>query len=115
NENWYWLVLIPWLAWWLWAANWPTIWAVLRQGAWLPLVLLMILAALVWSQMAPSDFIGLQFVIIHNFWWQLGAVSLLVALTLLCGWLQGVFQWTPAEISLEPSEEPAVEPAHGHH
>jgi len=43
---------------------------------------------------------GTQFLV-----WQLGGVGLLVAVTLLCGWLQGVFGWTPAEINLEPVEE----------
>ena len=50
-----------------------------------------------------------------NFWWQLGEVSLLAAVTLLCGWLQGVFGWTPAEISLEPPAPDADVHGYTHH
>ncbi|MFN4259463.1 MAG: hypothetical protein ACK4RK_09190 [Gemmataceae bacterium] len=103
-------LLIAWVAWWLCGANWKKIWPVLAQGAWLPLVLLMVAGALVWSQLAPSACTCLGFVTVGNFWWQLGAVGLLAASALLCGWLQGVLQWTPPEIDLEP---PAAE--HGHH
>jgi hypothetical protein len=108
-------LLIAWLAWWLWGVNWTKTWRVLAQGAWAPVVLLMIASALVWSQMAPSDCSCLGLVTVANFWWQLGAVGLLVAVTLLCGWLQGVFGWAPAEVSLDP---PATAPFHdgqGHH
>lgn len=115
TEYGYWLLLIPWLAWWLWGVNWKQAWAVLAEGAWLPVLLLMILGALVWSHIAPSDYTGIPFVVVPNFWWQLGAVSLLVAVTLLCGWLQGVLGWTPAEVNLEPPEMPVREHGHGHH
>ena len=115
NEAWYWLLLIAWLAWWLWGVNWKNAWTVLAQGAWLPVLLLMIVSALVWSQIAPSDCSCLGFVRVANFWWQLGGVGLLVAVTLFCGWLQGVLGWTPSEISLEPPPAPALEHGHGHH
>ena len=39
-------------------------------------------------------------------------LKLLAALTLLCGWLQGLLGWTPAEVNLEPPV--AVEHGHGH-
>ena len=39
-----------------------------------------ITAALAWSQMSPSDY-HLWFLTVPNFWWQLGAVTLLVGLT----------------------------------
>jgi hypothetical protein len=111
SEYWIWLLLLPWLVWWLWCVNWNHVWAVLAQGAWVPAILLMIVAGLVWSQIAPSDCTCLGFVKIPNFWWQLGAMGLLAAITLLCGWLQSVFGWTPAEVNLEPAagDEP------GHH
>jgi hypothetical protein len=82
--------------------NWKKTWSVLAQGAWAPVVLLMVVGALVWSQISPTT-AG------PNFWWQLGWVSVLAAVTLFCGWLQGVFGWTPAEINLDP---PAA--GHGH-
>jgi len=112
-EHWEWLLLIPWLAWWSCGVNWTQAWAVLAQGAWLPVFLLMIVAALVWSRIAPGECTCLGFVAVPNFWWQLGGVSLLVAVTLLCGWLQGVCGWVPAEVNLEPLEAPDLE--HGHH
>jgi hypothetical protein len=111
-----WLLAAAWFAWWLWGVNWSKTWPVLRQGAWVGLVLIVITSALVWSQMAPSECTCLGFVTVANFWWQLGAVGLLTALTLFCGWLQGVFGWAPAEIDLEPSESAGDHDAgHAHH
>jgi hypothetical protein len=110
-----WLLIVPWLAWWLWGVNWKRAWAVLAEGAWLPILLIMVIAALVWSALAPSDCTCLGVFKVPNFWWQLGAVSLLAALTLFCGWLQGVFGWIPVEVSLEPPAAPAAEHGHGNH
>jgi hypothetical protein len=105
-----WSLLIVWLAWSLWGINWKKVWPVLAGGAWVPLVLVMVLAALVWSQMFPGEceFLGLW--VIPNFWWQLGDVCLIVAATFFCGWLQGVLGWQPVEVNLEP---PAPT-GHGH-
>jgi hypothetical protein len=99
-----WLLLIAWVAWWLWAVNWKRAWVVLAEGAWAPVVLLMILAAHVWASLDPGG-------LLPGFWWKLGGVCLVVGGTLLCGWLQVVLNWSPAEINLEPPP-PA---AHGHH
>src|SRR5262245_31024827 len=74
-----WALLLFWMAWWLWAANWRRIWPVLAQGAWVPLVLILVVGALVWSQILPGDCNCLGFVTVANFWWQLGAVGLLTA------------------------------------
>ncbi len=41
-------LLIGWVAWWLWGVNWSKLWPTLAQGAWVPAVLLLFLAALVW-------------------------------------------------------------------
>lgn len=101
------LLLFIWVAWWLWGVHWPTLWRRLGEGAWAPFVLLMITAALVWSQIAPSASYVLGFLIVPNFWWQLGAMALLVGVALFCGWLQGYFGWVPAEVELGP-------PVHGH-
>ena len=108
----HWAVLIAWLVWWLLGVNWAKVWPVLRTGAWTVLILLVLTAALVWSQLdeRSGSLFGLA---IPNFWWQLMAVGSLVVLTLSCGWLQGVFGWAPAEVDLEPTEvSPAV---HGGH
>src|SRR5262245_10432962 len=75
---------IAWLAWWLFGVNWQRTWNYLAQGAWAPVVLLMLVAALVWSRVSPG-----------NFWGQVGMISLVVGLTLFCGWLQLQFRWTP--------------------
>ncbi len=96
-----WSLLLAWIAWWLLGVNWSKAWPVLAKGAWAPVVLLMLIAALVWSSIAPGA-LSLSGALLPNFWWQLGAITLLVAVTLFCGWLQGVFGWQPAEISLEP-------------
>jgi hypothetical protein len=93
-------VVLPWVAWcawWLGATNWKRTWPALAQGAWVPVVLLMVMAALGWSRMAGTDFRVC-----------LGWVGVAVAVALLCGWLQGVLGWTPAEINLEPPAD------HGH-
>jgi hypothetical protein len=97
-----WSLLIVWVAWWLWGVNWRKVWPVLAQGAWVPVVLLTIVAALVWSELAPGS----------SFLWRLADTMLLVAVALFCGWLQGVMGWTPAEIDLEPAAPVA---AHEHH
>src|SRR6266404_6351866 len=78
----YWLLLIVWVAWWLLAVNWQRLWPVLARGAWAPVVMLMFMAALVWSRLAPSDCDCLGFVTVANFWWQWGAVGSLAALAL---------------------------------
>ena len=106
----HWSLLIVWVAWWLLAVNWTKTWQVLARGAWAPLVLLMLVSALVWSRIAPGDY-NLGLATIPNFWWQFGAVGLLVCLAFFCGWLQELFHWVPPEIDLNP---PVVDPSHGH-
>jgi hypothetical protein len=77
--------------------------------------LLILLSALVWSRIAPSD-LNLGLASVPNFWWQLGAVTLLASVTMFCGWLQGILNWAPPEISLEPPVHDASHGhAHGHH
>jgi hypothetical protein len=104
------LQLLPgglWCAWWLWCVNWRKAWPVLAHGGWVPVVLLMYTSALAWSQVSPGPCNCLPFLTIPNFWWQLGSVTTLTLIALLCGWLQGKLGWTPAEVHFEP-------PAHGH-
>src|SRR5205807_815162 len=103
-----------WLAWALFAVNWKRTWAVLAEGAWAPVVLLTLLVALVWASLSPNSITFLGFLPLDSFWWKLGAVWIIVALTCFCGWLQGVWHYTPPEISTEPA---AVGDGHdhGHH
>jgi hypothetical protein len=97
-----WGVLLAWLAWWLLAVNWKKVWPVLAQGAWAPLVLLVFLTAMVWSRLDPVPCRCLDVMTIANFWWQLFGVTLVVGLTFLCGWVQALLGWEPAEVNLEP-------------
>jgi len=101
-----WSLLIVWLAWCLFGINWKKVWPVLAQGAWAPLALAMVLAAMAWSQMTPA---------VPHFWRKLGLVSVVVTASFFCGWVQSYFGWGPAEINLEPTDPAAS--AHGseHH
>ncbi len=108
-------LVLAWLAWWLGAANWKKIWPVLGIGAWTVLLLLWGMTALVWSRIDPKPCDCLTYVVVPNFWWQLGAVGLLIASAFVCGWLQELFRWTPPEIQLEPpAADHAHEIGHGH-
>jgi len=107
-------LLLVWLAWALFGLNWKKVWPALREGAWAPVVLISILAALVWASMVPDGFTALGFVTISNFWAKLLVVWLLIALTCFCGWLQRVIGYAPPEISVEPPAA-AHEHGHGHH
>jgi hypothetical protein len=96
------VALALWIAFWLGAVNWKKTWPVLRIGGWAPAVLMILISASVWSRLAPSACGCLQVVTIPNYWWQLGVVSTLAAVALLCGWLQGCIGWTPTEHAVEP-------------
>ncbi|HVS37435.1 MAG TPA: hypothetical protein VMS17_17870 [Gemmataceae bacterium] len=98
------LPLVVWVVVWLWAVNWKRMWPVLAQGAWAPAVLLIVMAAVVWSRLDPLPCSCLGAVTLPNFVWQLAALCGLAALALFCGWLQGRLGWHPAEISVEPPE-----------
>lgn len=99
-------LILLWIVVWLLAVNWKKLWPVLGRGGWAPLALLCIVSAIVWSQLTPGPCpCGLP-----AFWWQLAAISGLVLIALVCGWLQGLFQWAPPEIDLNPPVH-----HHGHH
>lgn len=103
----HWLLCIVWAAWCLWGVNWKKTRHVLAIGGWAPAVLLMLLIAIIWSRLETTPVPGLGW--LPNFWWQLAYVSILAATAMICGWLQGVFHWTPHHINIDP---PA--PGHGH-
>ena len=108
--KWLWtnLPIVLWIVWWLWAVNWSKVWPVLTKGAWLGVVLSILLSAMVWSHIDPNPWEVPGIGSIPSVWACLGSVCTLTALALFCGWLQGVMEWAPAEIELEPAEE------HGH-
>jgi hypothetical protein len=68
------------------------------------------LGALIWSQVTPGR--DPWFGALPNFWWQLVSAGLLAGTALFCGWLQGVFGWTPPEIAVDPPAH--AEHGHGH-
>lgn len=108
-------LLLPgvWCVWWLWGVNWIKLWPALAKGAWLPVLLLALIAAVVWAELQPSQCNCLGFITLPNGWWQTGTIAMFVALALFCGWVQGYFGWMPAEISLEPPP-PAHDHGHAH-
>ena len=108
----HWWAVLLWFAWWLWGVNWQKVWPFLARGAWVPFALLVVLVALVWSQIAPSSWTILGALTLPNFWWQLLATSALAGIALFCGWLQGVMGWTPADMPVDPPAH--VEAGHGH-
>ena len=111
-------VLVPYLLFFtycLWAINWKKMGPTLREGAWVPLVLLLILIALVWSQIRPSSVVLLGVITVGNFWWQLGAVGLLASLALFAGWLQDRWRWAPWEVPIAPPAHEHGHDAHAHH
>jgi hypothetical protein len=99
-----WIVLAAWC---LWAVNWRRAWPILAEGGWLPLVLIGVMAALVFSAIWPSTAVILGILVVPNFLWQLGATAIVIGGALFWGWLQVRFGWEPPEISVEP-------PTHGH-
>lgn len=110
------LFLLPgglWCVWWLFGVNWQKLWPILALGAWVPVVLLMIVCTLAWAEADPTE-CGCLGVTIPAGLWHLGGVCALVAIALFCGWLQGVWGLTPPEIPIEP---PAGAHAgeHNHH
>ncbi len=111
------IAILPWAlwcTWWLFGVNWSKAWPVLAEGGWVPALLLTIVASIAWSMIDARTCNCLGFMTLPNGWWQLGTLATLVALALTCGWLQGYFGWTPAEISLEPPAT-AHDHHHGHH
>jgi hypothetical protein len=99
------LGLIPpllWCAWWLWCVDWTKAWPVLAKGGWAVCVLLGLIVALAWWAVFPRGALL----------WHLGAVAALACLALFCGWVQGKFGWTPAEVTFDP---PTPDHGHGHH
>ncbi|HJT79006.1 MAG TPA: hypothetical protein VJ739_17555 [Gemmataceae bacterium] len=110
-----WPLLLVWVVVWLLAVNWQRLGPLLRRGGWAPAVLLLVLAALVWSQIAPDAVPWAIVPPLPSFWWQVAVMVELALLALFCGWLQGVFGWAPPEINLEPPAAPAHGPDHGHH
>jgi hypothetical protein len=93
------VVLIVWC---LWAVDWRKAWPVLAAGGWVPLVLIAVVAAVVWSLVFPTSALVFGLVDVPNGLWQLGAVALLIGIVLVGGWLQTRLGWYPPNISFDP-------------
>src|SRR5262249_14161867 len=106
------LPLLLWFAYWLGAVNWQKAWPWLAKGAWIPLVLLVIVATLVWAQLSPGAGHYLGLLPLPTYWWHLANVTTLVGVALFAGWLQGVLGWAPEEVNIEPA---GPGHHHGHH
>ncbi len=104
--------LLVWVVWWLWAVNWKRMGPVLVRGGWAPAVLLVAASAVVWSRLEPFPYSFGAGVTLPNFVWQLAATTILAAVALFCGWVQGRLGWAPAEISVEPPD--VADDGHGH-
>lgn len=107
-----WGLLIAWLTWWLWGADWRNLWPVLAQGAWIPVALLVFVVALAWAKVSPRT-LNLGGFVVPNFWWQFGASVLIAGSAAFCGWLQMRWGWHPPEVALEPAS-PTHDEDHGH-
>ena len=113
------LPLLPgglWCVWWLWCVDWKTVWPLLARGAWVVVVLFVLVGALAWSALFPRSCDCLGFPL-PNFWWQLGSTSSLALIGLFCGWAQGRLGWAPPAASFEPPVEEHAQHehhAHGH-
>ncbi len=103
------------IIWCIWAINWRQAWPVLAIGGWVPLVLVLLMAAKVWSLLDRSP-LNIGGMTLHNYWWQLGATGILAGMVLFCGYLQGQWGCEPATVSLDPPESHHDGHGdHGHH
>jgi len=84
-----WLPLLAWVAFWLFAPNWPRLRETLARGGWVGVALIGALAVLIWGSVAPGngpvDFLGLK---VSNFVEKTVYVSGLVCIMFLAGALQ---------------------------
>lgn len=109
------LILLPaalWIAFCLWGIHWKKMWFTLKEGGWIPLTLLLVLVAMIWSLAAPRELPVFGFFSLPNFWWQLGVAMLVACVGLFAGWVQENYGWYPQEVPVEP---PPDAHAHGHH
>lgn len=109
------LAAVALIAWCLWAVNWRQAWPVLSVGGWMPFVLILLMAAKVWS-LVDRRTLTIAGVTLHNYWWQLMATGVVAGIVLFCGYLQGQLGFEPATVSLDPpAHDPHGHDDHGHH
>ena len=105
------LVLIVWC---LAAVDWRKAQPVLAAGGWVPLILIALMTAVVWSLVFPASVLVFGIIPVPNGLWQLGAIALLVGIVLVCGWLQVQLGWYPPAITFDPPMG-VDEHDYGHH
>src|SRR5262245_11518070 len=109
------LPLVFLIAWCLWGINWRNAWPVLGIGGWIPFVLVLLMAAKVWS-LVDRRHLTVAGVTLHNYWWQLLATGILASIALFCGYLQMQMGYEPATVNLDPpAHDPHGHDDHGHH
>jgi hypothetical protein len=109
-----WAPLFAWIAFWLLAVNWLTLWPILFQrGGWIGVVLIFAMTVLVWSVIAPPPdgvhhILGLN---VSNMTGKLAYTTVLTLIAFLCGTAQlnGVGK------SLINFDEPVLAEEHAHH
>jgi hypothetical protein len=114
-----WTPLLAWVAFWLLAVNWRKLSPVLIQGGWVGVALILLVAVLVWSSIAPPAagkhfLLGLQ---LDNFYGKFVYVSGLAVIALLCGTAQnaGVCAALCRFDEPAPAADDHGHDDHGHH
>lgn len=108
------LTMLPgglWMAFWFFAVDWKRLRAFLVEGAWMPVLLLVLMSGVVWGMINPNpcSFFGVS---IASPLWQICCSFALAAVALFSGWLQTISGFTPSEVPLEPAAEELE--AHSH-
>ncbi len=108
-----WTPLFAWIAFWLLAVNWLSLWPVLFQrGGWIGVVLLFCMVVLVWSVVAPPPD-GMHHILGLNVSNMTGKLAYTTALTLIA-FLCGTAQLNGFCKSWVRFDEPVLAEAHAH-
>jgi hypothetical protein len=109
-----WAPLFAWIAFWLLAVNWLTLWPVLFQrGGWIGVALIFAMAVLVWSVIAPPPD-GVHHILGLNVSNMTGKLAYTTALTLIA-FLCGTAQLNGVGKAYVNFDEPAIAETHGRH
>ena len=109
-----WIPLFAWIAFWLLAVNWLTLWPILFQrGGWIGVALIFVTTVLVWSVIAPPPD-GVHHILGLNVSNMNGKLAYTTALTFIA-FLCGTAQLNGVGKSLINFDEPAPAEEHAHH
>ncbi len=85
-----WTPLIAWLAYWLFAVDWPKLWPVMARGGWIGVIFIGLVMALVWGVVAPPTG-GTHYILgltVQNFTGKFVYVTALFLMAMFCGFVQ---------------------------